>query len=268
MWKCLLLQLDSKVNGIMEYKSVVLKFGGSVIPDEAAFGRVADVIRNISLKYNVMAVVVSAMGKTTNELDTLAHRIAPDPDKRELDALLATGEMKSAALLAMCLNAIKVDARSYNAQQLGIYGDGGFGHGRIKSINIPKIPYKFHPNEIPVVAGFQAVTKFGEFITLGREGSDITAVALAGKLKADFVWFFKNGGGIYDKNPKQCTDAQIMNQITYDQMLGLLRSNNRNQVLHKRSVELGQEYNMPLLVTDINLQRATWIVNQLDINVH
>jgi len=253
---------------MVEYKRVVLKFGGSVIADINAIGRVANVIKNISEKYKVMAVVVSAMGKTTDNLDRLAHNIAPTPDKRELDALLATGEMQSAALLAMWLNAIGVSARSYNAWQRGIITDDNFGNARIECINSMLMsPYC----GIPIVTGFQGITENGDITTLGREGSDISAVAIAHVSCADFCWFFKDGGGIYDKNPKNNFGAKMYDFMTYDEALGVIRAK-QHYVLHPNCIEYGKKKYVPLFVSEFKsdfmpsekapLPLGTWIEKQ------
>ena len=241
----------------MEYKNVVLKFGGSVIPDENGIYQVANIIQNLSLKYNVMAVVVSAMGKTTNNLDALAHRVAKNPNLRELDALLATGENQAAALLSMRLNAIGIPARSYNAQQFGIKTNENFGGAQIKSVNTTNVNPLYG---VPIVTGFQGMTKYGDVTTLGREGSDISAVVIAAVMGADFCWFFKDGGGIYDKNPNKEPDARLFRKISYTKMLDLLNQG-RGQVLHKSSVSLAQEYKMPLFVSGMkNPDVGTMIV--------
>lgn len=249
---------------MINYKRVVLKFGGSVVPDENAIGRVAGVVKKLSEQYEISAVVVSAMGKTTNNLDALAHRIANAPDKRELDALLATGEMQSAALLSMRLNAIGVPARGYNAYQCGIQTDNHFGNAQIQHMGMERV----NPLcGIPVVAGFQGVTEYGDITTLGREGSDISAVMVAVALGADFCWFFKNGGGICDKNPNANSDARLFNVISYTKMLELLNEG-RGQVLHKRSVRLAQKYKMPLFVSGVDNNNGTWIVAQRHVKMH
>ncbi|MBR4507815.1 MAG: hypothetical protein IKP24_04790 [Alphaproteobacteria bacterium] len=240
---------------MIEYKKCVLKFGGSVIANPDSIIQVADVIKNISNEYKVMAVVVSAMGKTTNNLDALAHNVAANPDKRELDALLATGEMQSAALMAMRLNAIGVPARSYNAMQTGITTDNNFGNAKIEHTDCMCVNPLYG---VPVVAGFQGVTQYGDITTLGREGSDITAVTLTGMLCADFCWFFKDGGGIYDKNPSN-PDARLFREISYTKMLELMREN-KTHVLHKWSVELARTCRMPLFVSGIDdIHNGTWI---------
>ncbi len=248
----------------MEYKNVVLKFGGSVIPDEKGIYQVADAVKKISSKYNVMAVVVSAMGKTTNNLDALAHRVADKPDVRELDALLATGEMQSAALVSMRLNAMGIPAMGYNAYQCGIQTDKCFGNAQIQHIGMERINPLYG---IPVVAGFQGVTDNGDITTLGREGSDISAVMIAVACGADFCWFFKNGGGICDKNPNANSDAKLFNVISYTKMLEVLNEG-RGQVLHKRSVSLAQKYKMPLFVSGVDSDVGTWIVAKKHVKMH
>lgn len=247
----------------MDYTDVVLKFGGSVLKDETGIIQAANLIAELKYNYNIKAVVVSAMGKTTSNLEKLAYKVAGNPKPRELDALLVTGEMQSAPLLAMALRCEHVPAQSYNAKQFRIKATDRFGNAEIKSIRPPRSVYaKGAP--IPIVAGFQGITRGGDFVTLGREGSDITAVAIAKKLKAECVWFFKNGGGIYSENPDKKPDAQLLEQVSYQQMFDLLNSG-RNPVLHRRSVELAEEYDMPLFVSDIRkYNQGTLISSQVN----
>lgn len=241
---------------MVEYKKVVLKFGGSVISDEAAIARVVYTIEKVLESYQIVAVVVSAIGKTTNNLDCLAHRVSNSPNPRELDALLATGEMQSAALVSMRLNSMGIPARSYNAMQFGIVTDSNFGNAEIKKMFVEKVNPLYG---IPVVAGFQGVNENGDFTTLGREGSDISAVIIGAACRADFCWFFKDGGGIYNKNPKEDADARLYKEISYTKMLELLNQG-RGQVLHKRSVQYAQQYKMPLFVSGMTYPyTGTWI---------
>ncbi len=241
----------------IKYKSVVLKFGGSVIPDINAVGHVANVIKKLSDTYDIRAVVVSAMGKTTNNLDAMAHGVATRPDTRELDALLATGEMQSAALLSMRLNAIGVPARSYNAWQCGIKTNDNFGNAIVQHMGMEYINALYG---IPVVTGFQGVSEHGDITTLGREGSDISAVMVAVACSADFCWFFKNGGGICDKNPNKDAGAEMFQKISYTRMRELM-TDGRGQVLHKRSVGVAKKYKMPLYVSGIDdFNNGTWIL--------
>lgn len=247
----------------IKYNSVVLKFGGSVIPDENGIYKVANVIKNLSSQYNVMAVVVSAMGKTTNNLDALAHRVAKKPNVRELDALLATGETQSAALLSMKLNAMGVPAVSYNAVQCGIQTDNHFGNAQIQHMGMERVNLLYG---MPIITGFQGVTKQGDITTLGREGSDISAVAIAAALGVDFCWLFKNGGGICETYPNK---DKIFKQISYKKMRQLMSDGRGGQVLHKRSVDMAQKYNIPLYVSGINeLDKGTLITKLVHPKIH
>ncbi len=241
---------------MVEYKRVVLKFGGSVIADEDSIIHVADLIKNVSREYKVMAVVVSAMGKTTDNLESRFKKLSKAKNSREEDALVATGEMQSAPLLAARLNEIGVEARSYNAWQFGIITDNNFCNAKIEKITMP---YVNPLCGIPIISGFQGVTKYGDLTTLGREGSDITAVWVAAVMPAEFCWFFKDGGGIYDKNPKN-PDAKLFREISYTKMLELMRQN-KSHVLHQRSVNLAKKYGqMPLFVSGIDdIHNGTWI---------
>lgn len=243
---------------MVKYKSVVLKFGGSVIPNVDAFGRVADTVKRVQKHYDIRAVVVSAMGKTTNNLDMTAHQVASSLNKREMDALLATGEMQSATLLAMRLNAIGVPARSYNAWQCGIQTDDNFGNAKINHLDLHNINTFYG---LPIVTGFQGVTQQGDITTLGREGSDISAVAIAAALQTDFCWFFKNGGGI---NEEYLNKDKILQQISYTKMQQLMRDGRPGHVLHKRSIDMAQKYNVPLYVSGINdFDNGTWILSRV-----
>ncbi len=235
---------------MIEYKSVVLKFGGSVLSDENAVHRVANLVKTLSEHYEIKAIVVSAMGKTTNYLEEMAHKVAAKPNKRELDALLATGEMQSATLLSMCLNDIDVPAYSYNAQQFGILTDDKFGNATIQRMEMTHVnPLK----GIPIVAGFQGIDKSENYTTLGREGSDISAVWVATVMVADFCWFFKDGGGIYDKNPNENPDARLFSELSYSKMLNNVRSKRgKGQVLHKRSIEYAKKFGKILFVSGMN----------------
>lgn len=251
--KTLIIHLIKSILGVInmiEYRSVVLKFGGSVLSDENAVYRVADFVKTLSEQYEIKAIVVSAMGKTTNQLDGLAHRIATKPNKRDLDALLATGEMQSAALLSMRLNDIGVPAHSYNAQQFGILTDDKFGNATIKRIEMTHVSPL---NGIPVVAGFQGVNEFEDYTTLGREGSDISAVWVATVMAADFCWFFKDGGGIYDKNPNENPDARLFKELSYTKMLDIVgNTRGKGQVLHKRSIKYAEKFGKKLFVSGID----------------
>ena len=220
---------------------IVMKFGGTSVADIAKIKNVANIIAKQSKTADV-AVVVSAMGKTTNALTALAHQITDKPNLRELDALLSTGENTSVALLAMALNSIGVPAKSFNASQLGIITNDNFGDAEILHIDMHNIPYKV----IPVITGFQGMTEHGDITTLGREGSDTSAVAIAAALCADYCDIYTDVDGVYTADPNVVKDAKKLDFISYDDMLQM--ANNGAKVLHPRSVSTAQKYNVPIRV--------------------
>lgn len=229
---------------------IVMKFGGTSVADIAKIKNVANIIAKQSKTADV-AVVVSAMGKTTNALTALAHQITDKPNLRELDALLSTGENTSVALLALALNSIGVPAKSFNAMQLGIITNDNFGDAEIMHINTWSIPYKV----IPVITGFQGITEHGDITTLGREGSDTSAVAIAAAIVADYCDIYTDVDGVYTADPNVVKDAKKLDFISYDDMLKM--ANNGAKVLHPRSVSTAQKYNVPIRV------RGTFTPNDL-----
>ena len=233
---------------------IVMKFGGTSVADIEKIKNVARIIANEKAKKNDIAVVVSAMGKTTNALTALAHQITDTPNLRELDALLSTGENTSIALLAMALNSIGVPAKSFNAWQIGIITDYNFGNAEIKRISAP-ISYMMSHGLVPVIAGFQGVTDFKDITTLGREGSDTTAVAIAGEAKADFCDIYTDVNGVYTADPNVDKNARKLDFISYNDMLNM--ANGGAKVLHPRSVMTAQKYNIPIRV------RGTFTPNDL-----
>lgn len=183
------------------------------------------------------------MGKTTDALINLAKQINPFPDSRELDMLLATGEQTSAALLSMALQRLKIKSKSLNAFQARIRTEGKFSQSRIRDINKTKIKNLFTKNDVLVVTGFQGVTKEGEITTLGRGGSDTSAVALAASLKADCE-IYSDVAGIYSTDPKLFPAAKKRKYLAYDEMLELSASGAK--VLHSRSVEIAKKFNITI----------------------
>lgn len=222
--------------------NLVMKFGGTSVADIDKIKNVAQIIADSYAQKNKIAVVVSAMGKTTNALTALAHQITDKPNLRELDALLSTGESTSVALLALALNAIGVPAMSFNAWQRGIITDDKFGDAEIIHINHLCAPY----NIVPVITGFQGVTKNGDITTLGREGSDTSAVAIAAAIGADYCDIYTDVSGVYDSDPNVNKNAKKLDFITYEDMLKM--ANNGAKVLHPRSVLTAQKYNIPIRV--------------------
>ena len=224
----------------------VQKFGGSSIANAEC---VINVARRIAETYrmgNQIVVVLSAQGNTTDELIRKAHEINPYSSKRELDMLLSTGEQQSIALVAMALQRLGVNAISLNGQQLGLHSSSSYGSARIRRIEAERIYLELERNNIVIAAGFQGVNRYGDITTLGRGGSDTTAVALAAVLKADVCEIYTDVSGIYTADPNIVKTARKLEQISYDEMLELASLGAK--VLATRSVELAMKYQVPLVV--------------------
>lgn len=221
-----------------------MKFGGTSVADIDKIKNVANIIAN-QRKEHEIAVVVSAMGKTTNALTALAHQITDKPNLRELDALLSTGECTSVALLAMALNAIDCSARSYNALQMGIWTDDNFGDAKIKYITAP-IMSVMAKGIVPIITGFQGITYNKDITTLGREGSDTSAVAIAAAIGAKYCDIYTDVDGVYDADPNIVKTAKKLDFVSYSDMLNM--ANNGAKVLHPRSVMTAQQHNIPIRV--------------------
>ena len=219
------------------------KYGGSSVADSNKIQLVAKKVYKKAKSGFKVAVVVSAMGKTTDNLINLAKQINPNPDARELDMLLATGEQMSAALLSMALNRLKLKSKSLNAFQAQIQTQGNFNQARIKDFNKSKIIDLFNNYDVVVVTGFQGVTEDGEITTLGRGGSDTSAVALAASLEADCE-VYSDVAGIYSTDPKLFPHAKKREFIAYDEMLEF--SALGAKVLHSRSVEIAKKFNITI----------------------
>lgn len=224
---------------------VVQKYGGSSVGTIEKIKRVAGSIIKRKEKGDSLVVVVSAMGDTTDELIALAKQISENPDKRELDALLSTGEMISSALLAMCLKSAGHEAVSYTAHQIGIKTRGSYGKSLIDDIDGSKIKDSLREGKIVIAAGFQGVNEEGDITTLGRGGSDTTAVAIAVKLNGSCE-IYTDVDGIYSVDPRKYKNAHKLKEIDYEEMLELASLG--AQVMHSRSVELGQKYGVPIYV--------------------
>lgn len=222
---------------------VVQKFGGSSVADISKIITVAKRIHKKVRGGNKLAVVVSAMGKTTDNLVNLAKQINPNPDNRELDMLLSTGEQISAALLSMALHNFKIKSKSLNAFQASIRTEGHFNNARIKDFNSRKILELLEIYDVIVVTGFQGISDEGEITTLGRGGSDTSAVALAAALDCPCE-IYSDVAGIYSADPKLYKKAKKIKQISYDEMLEL--SSAGAKVLHSRSVEIAKKFNITI----------------------
>lgn len=225
---------------------IVKKFGGTSL---ANVERVINAAKKIVAEYdrgNRVVVVLSAQGDTTDELIEKAKEINPRASKREMDMLLSTGEQQSVALMAMAIHAMDYPAISLNASQCGISTTSTYSNSRIKNISINRINAELDKKNIVIITGFQGINKYGDITTLGRGGSDTSAVALAATLKADLCEIFTDVDGVYTGDPRIIKNAKKLDSISYDEMLELASLGAK--VLHNRSVELAKKYNVNLVV--------------------
>ncbi|MBE6982798.1 MAG: aspartate kinase [Ruminococcaceae bacterium] len=225
---------------------IVQKYGGSSLADIAKLQAAAQRISQLARQGTQVVVVVSAQGDTTDELIEKAKTVNPRGSAREMDAYLSAGEQLSASLMAMTLGAMGVPAVSLCGWQAGLLTDDVFGNARILGLKNDRILRELEKENVVVVAGFQGVSAGGDITTLGRGGSDTTAVALAAFLQADLCQIFTDVDGIYDRDPRRFPDAQRFSEISYEKMLRLIH--NGAQVLHDRSVELAQAYDLKIEV--------------------
>ncbi len=225
---------------------VVKKFGGSSVADTE---RIFNVARRCIEDYNRgndVVVVLSAMGKTTDGLIARAHEISDHPPKRELDMLLTTGEQVSVALMAMAIQSLGVPVVSLNAAQIRMKTTSAYGQAKLKRIDTERIKNELDARKIVVITGFQGINKFDDMTTLGRGGSDTTAVALAAVLHADTCEIFTDVDGVYTADPRIVPNARKLPEISYDEMLEFASLGAK--VLHNRSVEMAKRYNVQLVV--------------------
>ena len=225
---------------------IVQKFGGSSVADAQKVSHVAGIIADTYRQGNQVVVVVSAQGKTTDHLIAQAKEVNPNPSKRELDALMSTGELASMALMALALERLGMPAISLSGWQAGVHTDSAHGAARVGRIDTERLRNELDKGNIVIVAGFQGINKYGDVTTLGRGGSDTSAVALAAALNADLCQIYTDVEGIYTADPRIVPNALKIDEITYDEMLELasLGAN----VLHNRSVEMAKKYNVNLEV--------------------
>ena len=227
-------------------KVIVQKFGGTSVADTEKIKNVAKTVIKEKENGNDVVVVVSAMGHTTDYLVKMAKDLSPDPSGREMDMLLSTGEGVSIALLAMAIQAQGYEAVSFNAMQIGIITENVHSKARIIDIKTDKLKKNLKEGKIIVVAGFQGVTEDGEITTLGRGGSDTSAVALAAALNAERCDIYTDVEGVYTTDPRIVPKATRLNEISYEEMLELAHAG--ANVLHPRSVETAKQFNVPLRV--------------------
>lgn len=233
---------------------VVLKFGGTSVADK---DKLLNVCRHVIKEYeanNKVVVVVSAQGKTTDKLILEENEITTKPDKREHDVLVSTGEQITISKLAIYLKELGYDAISYTGWQVPIITDDNYGNANIVDINTNKILEQLKNNKIVIVAGFQGITKSGDITTLGRGGSDTTAVALASYLKAEKLYIYTDVDGVYSEDPNVNPNAIKYDTISYDKMIEMAK--NGAKVLHTKCVEMAKENNVPIIV------KSTFIENE------
>ena len=225
---------------------IVQKFGGSSVANTERIFNVASIITDTFKAGNDVVVVLSAQGDTTDEMIEKAAEINPNPSKREMDMLLANGEQMSIALMAMAIEKLGYPVISLCGWQVGMHTDSNYGNAKIEKITPTRIETELARKKIVLVAGFQGINKYDDVTTLGRGGSDTTAVALAVALKADLCQIYTDVDGVYTADPRFVKDARKLEEITYDEMLELasLGAN----VLHNRSVEMAKRYNVDLEV--------------------
>ena len=225
---------------------IVQKFGGSSVADAERVKNVARIVAETYLKGNDVIVVLSAQGDTTDDLIAKAEEINPNPSRREMDMLLATGEQVSVALCAMALEAMGLPCVSLTAWQVGIRSTTVHSDARIMNIDPDRIRNELDRHRIILVTGFQGVDRKGDVTTLGRGGSDTSAVALAAAFRADLCQIFTDVDGVYTTDPRLVPNARKLDEITYDEMLEL--ASQGAQVLHNRSVELAKKFRVNLEV--------------------
>lgn len=224
---------------------LVQKFGGTSVGSEERIAAVAKIIKEAAVT-NSIVVVVSAMSGETNRLIELAKSFGDNPSKREFDALISTGEKVSAALLAMALHQIGVDAKSYTASQIAMKTTDSYSKARILGVNSKKIQDALDNGIIPIITGFQGITESGDVTTLGRGGSDTTAVAIAAQMKAKRCDIYTDVEGIYTTDPRVVPEAKKLDSITMEEMLEL--SGQGAKVIQIRAVEFANKYKVPVRV--------------------
>jgi aspartate kinase len=226
--------------------TLIMKFGGASVASTEQFARIADIILKRSYSYERIVVVVSAMGDTTDQLLALARRVHPDPPKREQDMLLSIGERISIALLAMALHLKNKEAISFTGSQSGIITSTAHGDAKIIDVRPFRLIRHLNAGKIIIVAGFQGVSRDGEITTLGRGGSDTSAVALGVALGAAKVEFFKDVPGICSEDPKKNPLAAVFPKLSYERALEIVGRG--DEVLHARAVRLAAKNELPLHV--------------------
>ena len=243
---------------------IVKKFGGTSVADKERIFNVAKRCIRDYQNGNDVVVVLSAMGKYTDELIAKAKEINPNPSKREMDMLFTIGEQMSVSLMAMAMDALGVRAISLNAFQVAMHTTSNYSNARLKKIDTERIRRELDDRKIVIVTGFQGINKYNDYTTLGRGGSDTTAVALAAALHADACEIYTDVDGVYTADPRLVPTARKLNAITYDEMLDLATLG--AGVLHNRSVEMAKKYGVPLVVrSSLNNSEGTVVKEEVTV---
>ncbi|MDP0493803.1 MAG: aspartate kinase [Fusobacterium sp. JB021] len=242
---------------------VVLKYGGSSVATIDKIKAIAEyIIKLKKTKYDEIVIVASAMGKTTNKLISLAKDISETPNQRELDSLLSTGEQQTVSLISMAINSMGTKAISLTGSQANILTSGVHTKSKIKSINTDRIKAYLNEGKVVIVAGFQGINEHGDITTLGRGGSDTSAVALAAALKCE-CRIYTDVDGIYSVDPRLHPKAKFIEQLSYEEMMEM--SNLGAGVMETRAVEIGKKYNVPIFVgKSLSESGGTYIMNTIN----
>ena len=243
---------------------IVQKFGGSSVADTDRLRNVATIVTDTYKAGNDVVVIVSAQGDTTDDLIEKAKQINSSPSRREMDMLLTTGEQISASLLAMAIDGMGYPVISLSAWQVGIVSDSNYSNAKIKKIDTERLFRELDGGKVVIVTGFQGINKFDDVTTLGRGGSDTTAVALAAVLKADRCQIYTDVDGVYTADPRKVPSAKKLKEISYDEMLELASLG--AQVLHNRSVEMAKKYHVELEVLS-SFEKISGTVVREDVKV-
>ena len=244
---------------------IVQKYGGTSVADTERIKAVAARAVETAKKGNKVIIVVSAMSGETNKLTAFAHDITKRPDEREMDMLLSSGERITSSLMAMAIMELGCGSVSLTGRQVGIRTDSSHTNAMIESISSDRLQQALDEEKIPVVAGFQGIDEFSDVTTLGRGGSDTTAVAIAAALKADACEIYTDVEGVYTADPRLVPDARKMERISYDEMLEMASLGAK--VLHGRAVEFAKKYDVPLVVRSSFNDAPGTLVTKEDIDM-
>ncbi len=244
---------------------IVQKYGGTSVKDISRVKAVAERVVSAVKQGNNVIVVVSAMAGETDKLIKLSHEITDTPDEREMDLLLSSGERITSALTTMAIQNLGYKSVSLTGRQVGIITDSTHTKAMIEHIDTARLKKEFASNKIPVVAGFQGINELSEVTTLGRGGSDTTAVAIAAALKADLCEIYTDVEGVYTTDPKMVKEAKKIDRISYDEMLEMASLGAK--VLHGRSVEVAKKFNVPLVIRSSFNDNPGTIVTKEDENM-